>query len=103
MTITQYNINGLRFSVIYEDNVILIYMDVNKEIKDKRIKREEKILYMDVNKEIKDGFLKKIIICNTRISSYICNAIVETKNRNINEDFLRDLYREVVEVSDKVI
>lgn len=102
MTVVQYDINNVKFAVIYEENKILIYMDVNKEIKiNKEIK--DGITYMDINKEIKDGIIRKIIICKTKISSYICNAIVETKNRIITEDFLKNIYMEVVEASDNVI
>ena len=89
MTVIQYDINNVKFAVIHEENKILIYMDVNKEIK--------------INKEIKDGIIRKIIICKTKISLYICNAIVETKNRIITEDFLKNIYMEVVEASDNVI
>lgn len=83
MIVTNYNINGLNFSVIYEN--------------------ERVIIYMDVNKEIKNGILRKLIICNTKISSYICNAIVEITTKNIYEDLLLNLYNEVLEVSEMVI
>ncbi|AAK41183.1 hypothetical protein SULI_09620 [Saccharolobus solfataricus] len=104
MIVTNYNINGLNFSVIYENERVIIYMDVNKEIKvNKRAKDEERVIYMDVNKEIKNGILRKLIICNTKISSYICNAIVEITTKNIYEDLLLNLYNEVLEVSEMVI
>ena len=83
MTVTHYNIYGLNFSVIYENEIVVVYMDVNKEIK--------------------NGILRKLIICKTKISSYICNAIVEVNNKNINEELLLNLYNEVVEVSEIVI
>lgn len=83
MTVTHYNIYGLNFSVIYENEIVVVYMDVNKEIK--------------------NGILRKLIICKTKISSYICNAVVEVNNKNINEELLLNLYNEVVEVSEIVI
>ncbi|MCH4815036.1 MAG: hypothetical protein QXY87_04405 [Saccharolobus sp.] len=104
MTVTNYNINGLNFSVIYENGIVVVYMDVNKEIKRrKHAEDEERLVYMDVNKEIKNGILRKLVICNTKISSYICNAVVEVNNKNINEELLLNLYNEVVEVSEIVI
>ncbi|ACP35415.1 conserved hypothetical protein [Sulfolobus islandicus L.S.2.15] len=104
MTVTHYNIYGLNFSVIYENEIVVVYMDVNKEIKRrKHTEDEERLVYMDVNKEIKNGILRKLIICKTKISSYICNAIVEVNNKNINEELLLNLYNEVVEVSEIVI
>ncbi|QGA69449.1 hypothetical protein [Sulfolobus sp. E11-6] len=106
MTVTNYNINGLNFSVIIENKIVLVYMDVNKEIKRrKHIEDEERLIYMDVNKEIKNGILRKLVICNTKISSYICNAVVEVTNdkKNINEELLLNLYNEVVKASEIVI
>ena len=64
---------------------------------------DKRIIYLDVNKELNDGILRKLIICNTKISSYNCNAIVESKREKIDEEYLRRIYNEILEVSNSVI
>ena len=85
MTIMKYNImkNSITCYVIYNE--------------------DKRIIYLDVNKELNDGILRKLIICNTKISSYICNAIVESKREKIDEEYLGRIYNEILEVSNSVI
>ncbi|MEM0015449.1 MAG: hypothetical protein QXY68_00950 [Saccharolobus sp.] len=104
MTIMKYNImkNSITCYVIYNEDKRIIYLDVNKEI-EKKISADKRIIYLDVNKELNDGILRKLIICNTKISSYICNAIVESKREKIDEEYLGRIYNEILEVSNSVI
>ncbi len=110
MSVVQYYIDNLKFSIIYEEDRTIIYMDINQEIKQfsksKLVDADKnKVIYVDTNEEISNGSLKKIIICKTRISTYLCNAIVEVRNKQIkiNEKLLYEIYREVLEVSKRVI
>ncbi|AOL17605.1 hypothetical protein BFU36_01960 [Sulfolobus sp. A20] len=108
MSVVQYYIDNLKFSIIYEENRTIIYMDINQEIKqfskNKLVDDDKnKVIYVDMNEKISNGSLKKIIICKTRISTYLCNAIVEVKNIQINEKILYEIYKEVLEVSKRVI
>lgn len=102
MTIKKIFINNKQITII---NDSIIYLDFDKVVDNKDIVKKlafinEKIAYFDFNYSTEDFNIVKLIFCKTRLHIYLCNLVLELKNKNLNPE---EIYNKLDEVLDKVI